>query len=353
MAGAGEAQAPAAHRDFLFGVERPPLLSLQGSIAGQHELLISPTRLAPKLSMLAGVSGVLGGVAQSVGRKSSLLDPFGEDDDAEERGSDRYTWVPRGLRFFGLNDLLSGLVLASSWGSACDVPLRAWLVGGMLLGFPVSRLIHAAAQQQRPTYSMYRLSVSGLRGDGAPEGFRIEGVQLCDQFGQAIEGVQSDRDACHHRLVLSNGAAHISEYKVITHRTADPVFDPVCWTLEGSNDGIDWKVLDEINGAEVPLQRGAPTAVFDDLLYQGSPTQSFRVAFLTEVLATAASFAWLVAGTAWVGMGSETCVDSAPLLWWPSFVIVAANWSLLGTVSVGIILSAVAMVVLGAKSAPP
>merc|ERR1712217_185052 len=125
--------------------------------------------------------------------------------------------------------------------------------------------------------------------------------------------------------------------------------DPVAWVLEGSFDGVDWVVVDERDGVEMPRGRGVATELFEDMPHLDDATSAFRCGFLVEVMANIASFAWLVAGTAWVSLGTETCVDSAPYLWYPSYIIVVITWSFIGTMVVGIIVSAVSMVALGAK----
>lgn len=48
--------------------------------------------------------------------------------------------------------------------------------------------------------------------------------------------------------------------------------------------------------------------------------------------------------------GTEACVDSAPHLWYWSYFLVVVMWSSLGTVTIGLIACAVAMIMVGSKS---
>ncbi|CAE8618854.1 unnamed protein product [Polarella glacialis] len=80
------------------------------------------------------------------------------------------------------------------------------------------------------------------------------------------------------------------------------------------------------------------------------PTAAFCAAFLVELAANAAALGWLVAGSSWVSAGTDAYVDSAPFLWYSCYLMVVFIWSLLGTMTTGLIASAVATVLPGSKS---
>lgn len=81
---------------------------------------------------------------------------------------------------------------------------------------------------------------------------------------------------------------------------------------------------------------------FQHLETLDSAVGAFRVGFLCELLANAASFAWLVAGTIWISSSTDTCVDSAPLLWYSCYLMVLATWSFFGSATILLIMGAVA-----------
>jgi len=112
-----------------------------------------------------------------------------------------------------------------------------------------------------------------------------------------------------------------------------------------------WRLIDERTeeDIDVPLTRETPTELIVDLTSINEDA-SFRQAFLAELIATGTALAWLTIGSAWIATSSETCVDSAPELWYYCFLLVVATWSCLGTVTIGLIVSAVAMILLGVKS---
>jgi len=292
------------------------------------------------MSMLAGVVG-----------GARKLDPFGEGAEGEETGWCKF--VPRGLKIVLAADVVCALVLGGSLFDDCDWPLKTWLAGGILLGYPVSYLVQKVAST-RPAFMYYRLMVKRLRGNGQPGDFQLEGVVLYDQFSVPLDraqGAERKDGAVWHMTADRSGPQLVTGYHLITHSTAAAKYDPVSWTLEGSSDGVEWRVLDEAVDQEIPQARNAATVIMDDLSHLEDATSAFRSAFLLDVAANGLAFAWLVAGTAWVSAGTDTCVDSAPLLWCSSYLLVVIVWSFLGTVTIGLIVSAVAMVLLGAR--PP
>merc|ERR1712187_252625 len=147
-------------------------------------------------------------------------------------------------------------------------------------------------------------------------------------------------DGAEWRLKIMDQRELVTAYQLITDLAAQPACDPANWKLEGSLDGLDWVLIDESVGQLVPRERGAPTTIFEDLLHLEEATASFRSAFLAEVAANSGAFAWLVAGTVWVSAGTETCVDSAPWLWYSCYLIVVIVWSFMGTITIGLIVSA-------------
>lgn len=371
--------APRSHSDFLFGGSgsraagqdslhavpsfpssrgaAPPLSRREAAAAAPSLTWALKQMAAPKVSMLAGIGVVGGTVAETVRKKVTCnLDPFSDEEPEEPSGWTRV--VPMGLRLFAAADLLGGALALQTWGMPCDVPLRPWLLGGILLGFPLSRVVQLVAEQ-RPRYKLYRLTVLRTRGGGDPETFRLGGLQLFDQLQQPISRVPEEVEegplggGSFWQVSLRKEPLLPTSYQLLTHGSADPAQDPAAWTLEGSLDGMTWELLhqvDEEGHEEVPRIRSALTRAFEDLLHLEKATTSFRLAFLLEIVCNVASFAWLVAGTAWVGAGTETCVDSAPLLWYPCFLLVVGVWSFLGTATIGLIVSAVAMLVLGVRA---
>merc|ERR1712050_638305 len=115
----------------------------------------------------------------------------------------------------------------------------------------------------------------------------------------------------------------ISCYRVVTSSQGVDK-DPVTWELLATNrkEGDMWRVINEVDESStgyIPQQRNTGSPYYSDLT-SVNEDGSFRQAFLLEVFANAASFAWLVAGSAWISQGSETCVDSAPVLWYYCFL---------------------------------
>jgi len=357
---AAAASQQALHSDFLFGASPSgrrhfsTLRLLPKAAPAAAGIMLA----APKLSMMAAGAG---GAATSPGGEggSSLrkavasLDPFGENPDSEETGWCKF--VPRGLKIALASDIISALVLAGSYFDSCDWPLKAWLFGGIFLGYPVSSTVHKVASR-RPAFKFFRLRVKKIRGSGLPpELFKLEGLVLYDQFNHPIpradaSEVKDDEEAFWEVSLNNRGDPElITGYHLITHQTANIKYDPISWQLEASADRERWRIIHVIENKGLPSARGAETPTFDDLRHLEDATSAFRSAFLTEVFANAMSFAWLVAGTAWVSAGTDTCVDSAPFLWFFSYITVVIVWSFIGTITVGLIVSAVAMVLLGSR----
>lgn len=184
----------------------------------------------------------------------------------------------------------------------------------------------------------------------APDQFDLADMEFYDEFGRVIYIAPGDQyKEGNNWMVQMIYPTMISSYRVVTSASSPPASDPVSWQLLVSNNKRTWRLIDENYDPEVPTERHAGTDLFTDLLSLDEDA-SFRQAFLAEVLANAAAFAWLVAGSAWIASGSETCVDSAPQLWYYCFILAVITWSGLGTVTIGLIISAVAMILLGVKT---
>jgi len=264
--------------------------------------------------------------------------------------------VPRGLRItFGF-DVLSAATIALSLFSKCDQPLKIWLFGGILLGLPASWLINRIAKMQ-PNYMHYRLKADALRGGGDPDTMRIKTIRLFDRMTTLIPKEEAGRDPVVERadkgywIVSLPFKAMITGYQIVTSPRDSRDLYPTGWVFEGSHDGVEWELIDAVDSDQVTVpEPGGEYERFEELMHLEDSAAIFRAAFAIEVLANAAAFAWLVKGTMWVEAGAEYCPDGAPLLWHVCFIIVVLAWSLLGTVTMGLIVSAVAMVVLGVRT---
>lgn len=342
------------HQDFLFGAT-PLTIPSAGSLLSTKHLtsLVSTANLAPKLSMVAGFTSAASLLVNMVSKKAKVLDPFEDDEEEKIQLTGWCRHVPRALKVSIAFDALSALVLGQSWGSYCSVPLKSWLAGGIALGFPLSALVQKVAKQ-RPSFKHYRLTVTALRGGGDPNTAKLDSLVLYDQFNFPVDGnsMAQQQTGSSWLCSLQNGGELVTGYQIVTHRTSPRETDPSAWTFEASMDGVTWQVIDDVDGHELPTARGTRSTHFDDLAHLEESTKAFRGAFLLEVVANAAAFAWLVAGTSWVSQGADVCVDSAPLLWHYCYLLVVLVWSFLGTITIGLIISAVAMIVLGVKSSP-
>lgn len=238
----------------------------------------------------------------------------------------------------------------------CDAPLKLWLLGGVFLGFPVTWLIHRFKSQQ-PRFRYYRLKVLEIRNRADPRSFRMEGLRL---YGRSSKEYNMNRvnqehviNGCCHWRVTFDQPSLVTAYRLVTAQSAPRDLDPTRWTLEASTDGANWKLIDgPDNDLVVPSERGKPTSKLGDLLHL-TEAPVFRFAFVLEVLADLGALSWLMAGTSWVIAGSETCINSAPLLWWSSFFMVSVAWALVGTGTVFIIVGAVVTVIASTKSKRP
>lgn len=332
VSAATDTSTGASHADFLFGRGHAPELIRFAAFG-------SPDMIDLKTAMMIGPP-----TTARLGRD--------EDDDStpQEKETGFFRIVPRGLNMFAAADAVSLLVILATRHMDCDVPLATWLAGGVLMGFPVSCLVHSLANA-KPKFSQYRLDCSNLRGGGEPNRMDIDGLQLLGKLGEEVsqQCVQGPEGNGSRWSVKFDSPELIAAYRIITGGGGSTATDPAAWVFEASNDGASWTRLDETTGQELPRSRGTASEIFDELFHTEA-SRSFRGAFLVEVAAVAAAFAWLVAGTSWVGAGSESCVDSAPMLWYTCYLIVVSAWSLLGTVTIGLIVCAVAMVVLGVKA---
>mmetsp|Transcript_42308 Transcript_42308/g.95216 ORF Transcript_42308/g.95216 Transcript_42308/m.95216 type:complete len:399 (-) Transcript_42308:40-1236(-) len=337
--------------DFLFGGGAGKGRATQRQLASGavDSLYLEPTQ--------AKASGSKTGLLQGMETRCAMMglmgppraDKSAQEDEEPEKGWCKY--VPRGLTLFASLDALGLLVLAATRNQICDFPLRPWILGGMLLGFPTSYMVHKVAAA-KPAYSMYKFTALQLRGGSDPTEMMIDGLALYRSGGAPVEsGIAQETDE------YSGGASVlfkldypevVASYRVISSH-GDAARDPIAWKLEGSNDGLRWDPVDAAEEPNFPTARGQQSALLEDLLHLENDS-SFRQAYWLEVGMTAAAFGWLMAGTSWVSASSEACIDSAPLLWVPSFVNIVFSWSAFGTTTVGLIVSAVAMVAIGAKA---
>lgn len=334
------------NEEFLFGT---PTKS-------KFQLLPWKTKLpAPKESMMQGLavaSGVVGAALPAVWSVvQPAVDPFSD----EKEGDKETGWckfVPRALRFFYWSDLISAGVLLHSLYFVCDVPLRTWLAGGLMLGFPLTDAVHRVATRGNPRFKVVRLTINKIRGAADPENFQLDSVVLLNRCGAPIHRslVDQRHEANYWFVEIREGPELVTGYQLITHRTEGAECDPVSWVVEGSVDGVNWQLVDQCNDEPMPRQRESASQQYEDLLHLPDAQAAFRQGFLAEAAACAASFAWLVLGTSWVSAGTEACVDSAPHLWYWSYFLVVVMWSSLGTVTIGLIVCAVAMIMVGSKS---
>lgn len=305
-----------------------------------------PLSFKPTLSAASAA-----GIAAAVGQYFSKVDPLG-DGEPEEDATGWVKIVPRGLRIFLAADIFSALLIFFSSFADCDVPLRSWLVVGILMGFPYSWLINKIAHQ-RPMFKYMKMTVTRIRNDQDPSTFEVEGLVLYDEFERRLErplAVEEYKDGNGWRADLYEDPIMVSGYQVITHTSRNPGLDPVAWTLEASLDGETWTVIDQVDDADlVPRTRGKCTEVFDDLEHLNESIGSFRAAFLAEVLGCTFSLVWLCFGTMWLNMGTEQCIDETPYLWTSCFLMVIGTWSFVGTFIIGIIISAAVSVLMGSK----
>jgi hypothetical protein len=275
-------------------------------------------------------------------------DPDDERIEEEFRGWSKI--IPRALSVFSVVDVASAIMVFMTRNYVCDEHLRTWLVGGILLGGPTDLLIKGISWFMKPRYRYYKLQVDSCRQ--VPEAdFKIDKLQMYDENGREIDGfgVEAMKEGSNW-MVRLKWPRMVSSYRIITSRTDNAGKDPVAWKLFASNNERSWRLIDEqINGG-VPTSRGVPSQLIVQLLSLAEDV-SFRQAFLAELISTLGALAWLTVGSAWIARSSETCVDSAPELWYYCFLLAVSTWSCLGTVTVGLIVSAVAMILLGVKSA--
>lgn len=271
-----------------------------------------------------------------------------QDETVEDEGKGWGKVIPRSLLFFSAVDIVSAFVVFATRNYICDRPLRTWLVGGIMLGGPTDLLVKGLAWILKPRYRYYKLEVVNCR-DVAPDQFEIEQLEFYDEFGRLV-GTRDQFKEGNTWMVQMRWPTMITSYRLMTSMTQPAANDPVSWQLSVSNNKKTWRLIDENYEPVVPMARNTGTALFTELTTLDEDV-SFRQAFLAEVMANAAAFAWLVAGSAWIAGSSETCVDSAPELWYYCFIVAVLTWSCLGTVTIGLIVSAVAMILLGVKTA--
>eukprot|EP00435_Cladocopium_sp_Y103_P042896 s1142_g12.t1 len=224
--------------------------------------------------------------------------------------------------------------------------------GGLMLGFPLTDAVHRVATRGNPRFKVVRFTINKIRGAADPENFQLDSVVLLNRCGAPIHRslVDQRHEANYWFVEIREGPELVTGYQLITHRTEGAECDPVSWVVEGSVDGVNWQLVDQCNDEPMPRQRESASQQYEDLLHLPDAQAAFRQGFLAEAAACAASFAWLVLGTSWVSAGTEACVDSAPHLWYWSYFLVVVMWSSLGTVTIGLIVCAVAMIMVGSKS---
>jgi len=315
-----------SHEDFLFGGQLPD------------------SALTPKYSMMAG----WGMAARMTFR--------GHPDDQllEEENKGWGKWIPRALGFFSVVDLATAAIVYITRHFVCDVPLRTWLLGGILLGGPADLAVKALTWALKPRYKYFKLQVINAREQGG-EAFEMESLLLYNEFGHQIAGpdfaiVDQIKEGSNW-MVTTQYPQMISSYQVLTSQTMPPSTDPVTWNLLGSNNKKTWKLIDEQDHHDtnfIAQARNQACEMISDFTHQDDA--AFRQAFLAELIATSTALGWLTVGSAWIAQGSETCVDSAPELWYYCFLMAVTTWSCLGTVTIGLIVSAVAMILLGVKT---
>jgi len=275
-----------------------------------------------------------------------------DDQLLEEENKGWGKWIPRALGFFSVVDLATAAVVYATRHFVCDVPLRTWLLGGIMLGGPADLVVKALAWLLKPRYRYFKLQVINAR-DTAADSFEMESLLLYNEFGHLIENVSPVEQIKEgSNWMFSAQYPHmISSYQVRTSQTMPPSSDPVTWNLLGSNNKKTWKLIDEQDHHDtnfIAQARNADCEMLSDFTHQDDA--AFRQSFLAELIATSTALAWLTIGSAWIAQGSETCVDSSPELWYYCFLMAVTTWSCLGTVTIGLIVSAVAMILLGVKT---
>eukprot|EP00928_Gymnodinium_smaydae_P038327 TRINITY_DN26461_c0_g1_i1.p1 TRINITY_DN26461_c0_g1~~TRINITY_DN26461_c0_g1_i1.p1 ORF type:complete len:525 (+),score=102.29 TRINITY_DN26461_c0_g1_i1:59-1576(+) len=339
--------------DFLFGNDG-------ASAPARGGILPKGFNFTPTLSMMPGGgagAGAIGALEQ--GSSSFLRQPAIAAIDFTEGGKDDEGdpptgWakvIPRTLRIFAVTDLLTVAVLMFTSGSICDQPLRLWLIGGLLLGFPVTWLVNKIHKSQTPAYKLFRLICDGTKGDGESTAMSIDRVELWDRLGLLITEQKMASSILQDRWVAElEEPTLLTGYSIVTHRTNPASQDPSAWILEGSKDGIEWEIVHEVEEGNLPQQRGANGVREDYLMHLGEAHAVFRTAWFAEFVANCLSLAWLVRGTGWVGAGAEECVDGAPLLFYWCYLKTVLTWSMLGTGTMMLIISAFAVVITRAKA---
>jgi len=315
------------HEDFLFGNQLPD------------------DALTPRQSMMAGWFS------------AAKLTLRGDPNDERDEETDTKGWsraVPRSLVFFSAVDVATAIVVFATRNYVCDAPLRSWLLGGIMLGGPMDLLIKGIAWFLKPRYKYYKFTIVSCRND-ADTAFDVKEINLSDEFdrklyyrnpGDPTPPMETRRG---NELMLEFPYPKmISGYRITTGEK-DAKSDPVAWRLTASNNGRTWRLIHKVEDGRLPYNRSAESDFFSDLNSLNEDA-SFRQAFLAELIASGAALAWLTLGSAWVAGSSETCIDSAPELWYYSFLMAVLTWSCIGTVTIGLIVSAVAMIVLGVKS---
>lgn len=312
------------------------------------------TAMAPASSVLANGTAVYAALKKAVKEAySKMPDPCGFTDGEEDEKNPEFGWsrfIPSALKVKVAIDIGVVVLLTSTLRSFCDVPLRKFLIGMLLLGFPTTYLTNFMAKSGQSKFTYYRLTVTAGK-NCKPEQCDIDELILLDRFGSPLKGCpDAEKNGATWTIALPVGV-FITGYQIRTNRSGSAQ-DPISWYLEASHDysNENWVFLDECSDQQLPAGRGVLSIRYEDLIHTEAATSSFKLAFLFEILANACAFLWLVKGTGWVSSGSYSCIDTAPSLWYFCYLIVVVLWSFIGTITIGLILSAVAMIVVGNRS---
>jgi len=331
------------YADFISGGGKHPKSAALWS-AGPEGAVFTGGMHAPKMA----TAGICADFIQ-MGKNCAYL--FADDNDNEDEPRGWVKVVPKMLRGVAAFDVFTAFVLLASADDTCAYPLKPWLLAGLALGFPMSKLVHFVNTSLQPRYQYYRLGVDLLRGRGSTENMQLGSLTLYDQLGMPIQDGEIDQhqDGRYWYVTIRDGPELITQYRLVTHPTAEASLDPSKWVLEGSVDGVEWKSLHEfLATGEVPTNRGQSSRLFEGMeSHKAARVFAYRVGFLLELAANAASMAWLAAGTTWVGESTDMCVDTAPFLWYNCFIMLLVVWSFLGTVTLGTVVVAVGSVVFG------
>lgn len=271
-----------------------------------------------------------------------FLDPGLEEEEYEETTLFQ-EHIPTAVKILAAADVLIGAAVLKDWTPFCQRPLRNWLIGSLILGAPMTYLIDRLGVP-RCRYKKYRLVATALRHDEKIDMKKLSLLLGLRQHGCDLEvssyEEQRSGDGPSWEITLKE-TTPVNEYYLVLKGQADN--DPFEWRLEGSDDGTTWIPLHKVKMKSLPNHRGYRTPNF-----KIPRSDSFRQAFAVECLAGLLSTCWLFVGTVWI-THADYCVDSAPFLWWPSYLLVTGTWSALSTVAICLIVTSVVSVLYPAQ----